>query len=68
MSNRNLSIELHPCKDKNGQTFFVGKITSPILIDCSQGAVFLIYTSEPGAEELQIAPMDNKGKNDNDSF
>lgn len=60
MSNKNLIIELKSRKDKNGQTFYVGKIKAPILIDCKEGAVFLIYTSEENSEELQIALMDNK--------
>lgn len=60
MSSKNLTIELRARPDKNKQTFYVGKIKAPVLIDCSEGAVFLIYISEPGAEELQIAIMDDK--------
>ena len=63
MSN-NIKIELQGRPDKNGQVFFVGKIKAPILIDCSEGAVFLIYTSEAGSEEMQIALMDSKNKGD----
>ena len=59
MSNKNLTIELMARKDKNNQTFYVGKIKAPVLIDCSEGAVFLIYISESNAEEMQIALMDN---------
>jgi hypothetical protein len=39
---------------------------APVLIDCREGAVFLIYTSESGAEEMQIAIMDKK--EDDSSF
>lgn len=64
MASKNLVIELKSRKDKNGQTFYVGKIKAPVMIDCSEGAVFLIYTSEENAEELQIALMDSKDGDD----
>jgi len=64
MSNKNLTIDLKRRTDKNGQKFFVGKLKAPILIDCSAGAVFLIYTSEENAEELQVALMDDDLKED----
>jgi hypothetical protein len=63
MSN-NLSLELKSRKDKNGATYFVGKLEAPINIDCSEGVVFLIYVSENGSEELQIAKM-SKSKDEN---
>ncbi len=59
MSNKNLIIELKARKDKHGKTFYVGKMKAPVLIDCKDGAVFLIYTSEENCEELQISLMDN---------
>jgi hypothetical protein len=59
MSNKNLVIELKAREDKNHQVFYVGKLRAPVSIDCSQGVVFLIYTSEENAEELQIALMDD---------
>jgi hypothetical protein len=63
MSNTNLTIDLKRRVDKNGQVFFVGKLRGPVFIDCSDdGVVFLIYTSDQGAEELQIASMDEKNK------
>ena len=58
MSNKNLTIELKSTKDKNGKTYHIGKIKAPVMIDCSEGVVFLIYTSEENMEELQIASMD----------
>jgi hypothetical protein len=61
MSN-NLKIELKTRKDKNGNTFYLGKLRVPALIDLKDGCVFIIYTSELGCEELQIAPMDNRQK------
>ena len=60
MSKKNLTIELRARKDKDGATFYVGKIKAPILIDCKDGAVFLIFTSDPNEEQLRIAIMDEK--------
>jgi hypothetical protein len=66
MSNWNLTIDLKARKDKDGNIFYVGKVKGPVLIDCSEGASFLIFVSDQGDEQLQIAPMDNK--NDVDAF
>jgi hypothetical protein len=66
MSNYNLMIDLKARTDKDGKIFYVGKMKSPVLIDCSEGASFLIFISDQGEEQLQIAPMDNK--NDADLF
>jgi len=65
MSNKNLVIDLKARKDKDGRIFYVGKLEAPVLIDCLEGASFLIFVSDKGEEQLQIAPMDNK---ENDSF
>lgn len=59
MSNKNLTIDLKAKLDKHGRTFYVGKIKAPVLIDCSQGATFLVFTSDVNDEQLQIALMDN---------
>jgi hypothetical protein len=64
MSNKNLTIDLKARKDKDGMIFYVGKIEAPVLIDCTKGAVFLIFVSDQGDEQLQIAPMDVKEIND----
>lgn len=64
MSNKNLTIDLKARKDVDGQVFYVGKLEGPFLIDCSEGAVFLIFVSDKGEEQLQIAPMDNKDRDD----
>lgn len=61
MSNKNLTIDLKARKDIDGQVFYVGKVEAPVLIDCSEGAVFLVFVSDKGEEQLQIAPMDKKG-------
>ena len=64
MSNKNIVIDLKARKDVDGQTFYVGKVKAPVLIDCSQGAVFLVFVSDKGEEQLQIAVMDNKEMED----
>lgn len=64
MSNKNVTIDLKARKDKDGMIFYVGKVKAPILIDCSQGVVFLIFTSDQNDEQIQIAPMDNKDLQD----
>jgi hypothetical protein len=64
MSNKNLTIDLKARKDIDGEIFYVGKLKAPILIDCSMGAVFLVFVSDKGEEALQIAMMDNKDMDD----
>lgn len=64
MSNKNLVIKLFPRKDVDGQTFYVGRVEAPVLIDCSEGAAFLVFISDKGDEQLQIALMDRKDKDD----
>jgi hypothetical protein len=65
MSNNNLIIDLKPRKDIDGRVFYVGKLKTPALIDCWRGATFLVFISDKGEEQLQIAPMDTK---DDDAF
>lgn len=60
MSDKNITIDLKADKDRHGNTFYVGKIKAPVLIDCSQGAAFLVFISESGEEQLQIALMHSK--------
>jgi hypothetical protein len=64
MSNKNIVIDLKARKDIDGQTFYVGKVKAPVLVDCSVGAVFLVFVSDKGEEQLQIALMDNKEVDD----
>lgn len=64
MSSKNVTIDLKARKDKDGMIFYVGKIKAPVLIDCTQGAVFLVFVSDQGDEQLQIALMDNKEVDD----
>jgi hypothetical protein len=60
MSNNNITIDLKARPDKDGRTFYVGKIESPILIDCKDGAVFLIFIADKGEEQMQIALLNKK--------
>lgn len=60
MSNKNLMVDLKAKKDIDKRTFYVGKIQFPGYIDCSKGVAFLIFVSDQGEEQLQIAPMDKK--------
>lgn len=66
MSNNNVTVDLKSRKDVDGQTFYVGKIKAPVLIDCTKGAVFLVFVSDKGEEQLQIALMDNKEADNKD--
>lgn len=62
MSNKNITIDLKSRVDKDGKVFYVGKIQAPVLINCSEGAVFLVFVSDKNEEQLQIALMDSKDK------
>ena len=62
MSNKNLTIDLKATQDRDGQTYYVGKLQCPVLIDCSKGVAFLVFVSDKNEEQLQIAVMDNKEK------
>lgn len=64
MSNKNLTIDLKARKDVDGQTFYVGKLKCPVSIDCSEGVVFLVFVSDKNEEQLQIAMMDKKDKDE----
>jgi len=60
MANMNITIDLKARKDVDGQVFYVGKVKAPMLIDCYHGATFLVFVSDKGDEQLQIAVMDTK--------
>ena len=64
MSNKNITIDLKSRKDVDGEVFYVGKVEAPVFIDCSKGVVFLVFISDKGDEQLQIAPMDSKNSDD----
>lgn len=53
-----LKISLEAKTDKDDRTFYLAKIQLQGFIDFRQGATFIVFTSKPGAEELQIvAPI-----------
>jgi hypothetical protein len=55
MSVNNLKVELEPREDREKNIFYLGKIQFPGRIDLYNGVTFLIFISEDGEEELQIA-------------
>jgi hypothetical protein len=55
-----LSIELEARVDNDGNTYWIGRLKGPILIDAKEGVAFMIFTSIPGEEVLQICPMTQK--------
>lgn len=56
----NLKIDLYPDLDRNGRQYFIGKLKSPVNINCKDGIVLLVFTAENGSEQIQIAAMDQK--------
>lgn len=61
----NLKIELAPRFDKDEEVYYIGRLKFPGSIDCSNGVTFLIFLSESGLEELQIAVNDKDHVNFN---
>lgn len=55
MRDEKLRVTLFAKKDKNQKTYYVGKSKFPGMINFAKGVVFIIFTSEEGSEELQIA-------------
>lgn len=68
MSNKNLTLNLKARKDIDKNVFYVGKIKFPGTIDCSKGVVFLVFTSDQGEEQLQIAMMDDDEKHEKNEY
>jgi len=58
MTNNNMIVDLKAKVDKDKRIFYVGKIKAPITINCKDGVVFLIFVSDKGGEEMQIALME----------
>lgn len=67
MSNNHLIVDISPREDKYKQIFYLGKLRFPGVIDCNDGVTFLIFVSESGDEQIQIAPID-KNPNDYSSY
>ena len=55
----NFKIELDPREDKDQQIYYLSKKAGPLILNLKKGAAFLIFTSEDGNEELQIANLDS---------
>ena len=64
MSNNNLTLDLTPRRDKDNRIYYVAKLKGNFLLDFEKGCTFLVFVADPGAEELQIAPMETKDIND----
>lgn len=66
MSDSKLRIPLEKNFDANGNPYYIGKLKSPILIDCREGTAFMIFISISDDEEMQICsmhpPKENKQK------
>ena len=60
MSNSNLKVDLYPRKDKDGNTYYVGKLKFTGNVTFEDGVTFLVFVSDQGNEQLQLAPMDSK--------
>jgi len=58
MVTNNLKVDLDPREDKEKQIYYLGRLQFPGEIDFSKGVTFLIFLSEDGMEELQIAIND----------
>lgn len=52
-------IELDPREDKDRQIYYLSKKSGPLILNLKKGVAFLLFTSEDGNEELQIANLDN---------
>jgi len=58
--NNNLIIPLEGRHDDDEKLFYIGRLTVPISIDLSAGITLLVFLSESGDEELQIALNDKE--------
>jgi len=56
----NLNIELSPRTDSAGKTYYVGKIKVDALLNMGNGVTFLVFVSDEGEEQLQIAPFNDR--------
>lgn len=50
-----IKLGIEDREDQHGQVFYVAKLQYNGYVDCSgEGAVFMVFTSKEGSEELQI--------------
>ena len=50
-------------RDKFGQPYYIGKLQFPGTLEFEGGVSFMVFLSEEGFEELQIAPLDPLRRN-----
>ncbi|MDP2683489.1 MAG: hypothetical protein Q8P20_00375 [bacterium] len=60
MNINNLKVELDVREDANKNIFHLGRLRAPCKIDLTRGVTFLIFVSDSGEEELQIACNDKE--------
>ena len=60
MNKYNLVVDLEPRDDKKGNIYYIGRLKAPISIDLDSGVTLLVFISESGDEELQIAVNDKE--------
>lgn len=60
MSNSNLKVDLYPRKDKDQNIYYVGKLKFKGNVNFEEGVTFLVFVSDQGNEQLQLAAMDTK--------
>lgn len=56
-------INMYPTLDKDGQTYYLGKMKSPITIDFKDGVAFILYT-DTEYPELHFCPIDHPDVSD----
>jgi hypothetical protein len=60
MVTHNLKIDLEPREDKDENIYYLGRLKFPGRICLSEGVTFLVFLSEDGNEELQLAINDKE--------
>jgi hypothetical protein len=65
LSGGRFSVELHSMKDHNGNTYYIGEATGPVVMKLRNGIFFSVFTSRPGEEELQISKLTHRRPNKN---
>lgn len=58
MASEKLTIPLTATQDRNGKKYYIGRVQFPGTLEFKEGAVFWVFVSEEGNEELQIGVMD----------
>lgn len=65
MSEGKIKIDLDSRIDSFGNKYYLAKVEAPILIDCREGAAFMIFTSQEGEEEMHICLLGKKQERKN---